>query len=69
MIGADLRNPQIHKFTTYEKSEKGLSNYVFDNSLDWKGPIKKNGKLDILLSGTIPPNPRGYWLHQDFEFD
>ena len=57
LIGADLRNPQIHKFTTYEKSEKGLSNYIFDNSLDWKDLIKKNGKLDILLSGTIPPNP------------
>ena len=58
LIGADLRNPQIHKYTKFEKSEKGLSDILFsENSINTKNFIKKSGNLDFLLSGTIPPNP------------
>ena len=57
LIGADLRNPQIHKFIGKDKSEKGLSDYIYRNDLDWKNLIFSHAHLDILLSGTIPPNP------------
>ena len=57
LIGADLRNPQIHKFIGLDKSTKGLSDYIYNKNLSWKDIIIKHGNLDILLSGTIPPNP------------
>lgn len=57
LIGADLRNPQIHKFLKIEKNIKGLSDYIHRNDLDWKKLLLKHENLDVLLSGTIPPNP------------
>ena len=57
LIGADLRNPQIHKFLDVDKSTKGLSDYIYKDDLEWKKLILKRNNLDILLSGTIPPNP------------
>ena len=57
LLGCDLRNPQLHKFLGLEKSKKGISDIIYRNDLNWKDLIIKNNKLDILLSGTIPPNP------------
>lgn len=58
LIGADLRNPQLHKFLGISKgSKKGVSDYIYSKNLDWKKLIVKQENLDILLSGTIPPNP------------
>ena len=57
LVGADLRNPQIHKFLKVDKSVQGLSDYIYRDNIDWKKLLIKNDKLDILLSGTIPPNP------------
>lgn len=61
LIGADLRNPQIHTQINYDKNNKGLSNYLHDSSFDWKRHIvkgfDKHPSHHILLSGSIPPNP------------
>lgn len=57
LIGADLRNPQIHKFIGKDKNTFGLSDYILNEDISWKDLIIKEKKLDILLSGTIPPNP------------
>lgn len=57
LIGADLRNPQIHKFTEYDKSVKGLADYIYRDDLKVDDLIVKIDELDILFSGTIPPNP------------
>jgi capsular exopolysaccharide synthesis family protein len=61
LIGADLRNPQIHDYFQIEKSTLGLSNYLANKSLDWKSMLKKDANfsknLDVLFSGAIPPNP------------
>ena len=60
LIGADLRNPQIHKYLNIDKSISGLTNYLIDNNFEWENNLFKiNTELncDILLSGTIPPNP------------
>ena len=60
LIGADLHNPQIHKYLNLEKSVSGLINYLLDNNFDWKSSlVKANSDLncDIMLGGVIPPNP------------
>ena len=57
LIGSDLRNPQIHTYLNIDRNIPGLSNYLFKKDLDWRDLLIKNDDLDILLSGTIPPNP------------
>ncbi|MGL2966855.1 GumC family protein [Flavobacterium sp. XGLA_31] len=61
LIGADLRNPQLHQYLGTTKNEIGLQDYLHDVSVDWHSIIKKNQlgnpNLDIILSGSIPPNP------------
>ncbi|MBR9844873.1 MAG: polysaccharide biosynthesis tyrosine autokinase [Algicola sp.] len=61
LIGADLRNPQIHTHTNFDKTTVGLSDYLHDATFDWKTNLVKgfdrHQNHDILLSGNIPPNP------------
>lgn len=61
LIGADLRNPQIHNYTDHSKDEPGLSNYLVDMEFDYKSALIKgfDNYPDhyTLLSGSIPPNP------------
>ena len=64
LIGADLRNPQIHNILGYNRksTDKGLSSLLVDSALSPKAHISKvmgsfDGTLDILYSGPIPPNP------------
>jgi len=57
LIGADLRNPQIHKFLNLDKNILGLSDFIYRDDLDWKNIIVNHDNLDIIVSGTIPPNP------------
>ncbi|MBR9914838.1 MAG: polysaccharide biosynthesis tyrosine autokinase [Algicola sp.] len=62
LIGADLRNPQIHAhIKAADKNSPGLSNYLHEYGFDWKQSLVKgfgqHENHDILLSGSIPPNP------------
>src|SRR5690554_5124292 len=62
LVGADLRNPQIHSFLDKSKSTKGLSNYLSDNNLEWQDLTfnieqTEAHHFDVLLSGPIPPMP------------
>lgn len=61
LIGADLRNPQIHVHINRPKDTMGLSNYLHDEAINWKDNLirgfDKHPTHDILLSGSIPPNP------------
>ena len=59
LIGADMRNPQLHNYLTVKKNELGLQDYLHNVAVDWHSVVKQNqlGSLDIILSGTIPPNP------------
>ncbi|NBU81807.1 MAG: polysaccharide biosynthesis tyrosine autokinase, partial [Flavobacteriaceae bacterium] len=61
IIGADLRNPQLHKYVGLEKEKRGLTNYLFDQEIEYKSIINKNiidnQYLDVIISGSIPPNP------------
>lgn len=60
LIGADMRNPQLHNYLTIKKNELGLQDYLHNTNIDWQKIVMKsplNEGLDIILSGTIPPNP------------
>lgn len=61
LIGADMRNPQLHNYLNTKKNQQGLQDYLHDVSVDWRNTVNKsyldNPNLDIILSGTIPPNP------------
>ena len=68
LIGADIRNPKFRQFfdkndaTNYHhKTKLGLSDYLFDDNLDYEHIINKIGvhgsNLDVIFSGRIPPNP------------
>lgn len=61
LIGADMRNPQLHNYLNIKKNQHGLQDYLHDISVDWHSTLNKNyldnTNLDIILSGTIPPNP------------
>lgn len=71
LIGADLRNPQIHTHTTFDKNTAGLSDYLHNAEYDWKDNLVSGFELhpthDILLSGNIPPNPTSLLTNGRFE--
>lgn len=71
LIGADLRNPQLHTYAKINKNQLGLSNYLIDTSIDWKSLtmkiFKKQSNHDILFSGAIPPNPTHLLANGNFE--
>lgn len=60
LVGADLRNPQLHTYFNEDKNTKGLSNFLHNPDIDWKDCIYKsnseNSFLDICFGGPIPPN-------------
>lgn len=58
LIGADLRNPQLKRYVP--TSILGLSNYLADATAEVDAIINPSGlnpNLDIIDSGSIPPNP------------
>jgi capsular exopolysaccharide synthesis family protein len=71
LIGADLRNPQLHEYFNMEKSNLGLSNFLSNKSDDWKEFLIKDTNfsenIDILFSGEIPPNPTQLLTNTNFE--
>lgn len=70
LVGCDLRNPQLHNYIDLDKNVSGLSNYLYDSSLsihDVTMKNVKNSKLDIVLSGEIPPNPSEILLSERFD--
>ena len=72
LIGADLRNPQLHKTLNLQRSnEKGVANYLVDDALKISDIKAKNlsheTKFDIIFSGVIPPNPAELMSNGRFE--
>ena len=65
LLGADLRNPQLHTMLNYNRvGKKGISDYIFDEAITLEDIItskedNQHYKLDfdVIFSGTIPPNP------------
>jgi capsular exopolysaccharide synthesis family protein len=71
LIGADLRNPQLHKYLNIIKKRIGLSNYLHDTRTDWKSLINEKGFnnefLDIIFAGSVTPNPAELLSNGRFE--
>ena len=71
LIGADLRNPQLHKYLNILKKRTGLSNYLHDTGIDWKSLINEKGFdnefLDIIFAGALTPNPAELLSNGRFE--
>ncbi|WP_310558792.1 polysaccharide biosynthesis tyrosine autokinase [Flavobacterium sp.] len=73
LIGADLRNPQLHRKLDLERPNlKGITNFLYDTTVkveDIKAKHLKDTNLDfdIIFSGTIPPNPAELLSNGRFE--
>ncbi|GGW83461.1 GumC family protein [Salegentibacter mishustinae] len=68
IVGADLRNPQLQRFEKDARSHIGVSDYLANDELKLKDLIREsnteNPNLQLLPSGTIPPNPSELWRRQ-----
>ena len=71
LIGADLRNPQLHKYLNRDKNQIGLSNYLHDTNTDLKSLINEkvfnNNFLNIIFAGPLTPNPSELLSNGRFE--
>lgn len=60
LIGADLRNPQLHSYFGLDKNIPGLSDYLINPQLDFEDCINEgfadNPNHKVYLSGGIPKN-------------
>ena len=59
LIETDIRVPRVNDYLKI-KSDKGLTDFISDKSLsieDVTVNVKDNEFLDVIPSGTIPPNP------------
>lgn len=71
LLGADLRNPQLHKILKVSRHQKGISNYLHDTVTSLEDIIQDgkqyNLKCDFIFSGSIPPNPAELLSNGRFE--
>ena len=71
LVGADLRNPQLHQAFEMDKNVPGLTTFLHDTEADLNDLIQKSmlgfETLDVILSGFIPPNPAELLLNGRFE--
>jgi capsular exopolysaccharide synthesis family protein len=60
IIGSDIRNPQLQRYNTARKGLLGLTEYLYEDKTLLKDIIHIstfNPYLDVIYSGSIPPNP------------
>ncbi|MBD8018760.1 GumC family protein [Kaistella pullorum] len=60
VIGADIRNPQLQRYDTSKKGSDGLTEFLYnehETTADIVHTSPFNQHLDIIYSGSIPPNP------------
>ncbi len=61
IIGADIRNPKLHRYLELPMETKGLSDFLYNYELVTNDIINdsldRDVKVDLILSGSIPPNP------------
>jgi tyrosine-protein kinase Etk/Wzc len=73
LIGADIRNPKLHRYTenTDGAKEKGLSDFLYNYKVKPINVISKTYDdgiaVDIILSGPIPPNPAELLMNDRME--
>lgn len=60
LMGVDLRNPKLQKFSEGKDRDLGVSDYLINDGLqvsDLIFPSNLHPEMDIITSGIIPPNP------------
>ena len=69
IIESDIRVPKLNKYMGVEnKSGLGLTNYIIDNKINFADVINRVGdNLDMISSGTIPPNPAELLMDEKME--
>ncbi|WP_170233962.1 GumC family protein [Bizionia myxarmorum] len=71
IVGADLRNPQLHPYINETKDKAGLSNYLSESDSNWEDYVlninEGANRFDVLLSGAIPPMPTVLLSNPRFE--
>lgn len=71
LVGADIRNPQLHRYLPPELKDKtGLTEYIVNTDLTTEDLVERstyNENLSIVLSGVIPPNPAELLMQQRTE--
>lgn len=67
LVGADIRNPKLLSLFHSGTKPKGLVNYLMDEEKSLNDYILASGvsdSLDILHSGSIPPNPEEFMMKE-----
>ena len=70
IIGADIRNPQLQRYNPSRKGLAGLTEFLHDDTTEVKDIVhisSFNPHLDVLYSGSIPPNPTELLSNGRFE--
>ena len=60
IIGSDIRNPQLQRYNDSRKGLIGLTEFLYDKTIETQDIIHTsifNPHLDVIYSGSIPPNP------------
>ncbi|MDQ0782148.1 polysaccharide biosynthesis tyrosine autokinase [Chryseobacterium sp. W4I1] len=61
LIGSDIRNPQIQRYDSEPTKRKGLTEFLYDESVNVEELIHTsttNPFCDVIYAGAIPPNPQ-----------
>ncbi len=69
LVGLDLRAPKLLEYLDL-KNSKGVTDYIVNEDLNWEKLIHKLPNIenvDLLTSGTIPPNPAELLLSERLE--
>ncbi|MBK5193980.1 MAG: polysaccharide biosynthesis tyrosine autokinase [Flavobacteriaceae bacterium] len=71
LVGADIRNPKLHRYTNAPLEGKGLSDYLYDLEIQPLNIITTSQdreiQVDMVLSGSIPPNPAELFMNDRME--
>jgi capsular exopolysaccharide synthesis family protein len=71
IIGADIRNPKLHRYTGDPIEKTGLSDYLYNEKIESSHIISpsvdKEIKVDVIQSGLIPPNPAELFINDRME--
>lgn len=67
LIGADIRNPRLHKYSEESLETKGLSDFLYDFDIEANDIILNTMQdeipVDVVFSGAIPPNPAELFMN------
>lgn len=68
VIGADIRNPKLHKYSKEPIDTVGLSDYLYNYDVSLRDVVhpSEEGNIltDMVYSGAIPPNPAELFMSE-----